>query len=348
MHDRVIAPPARPARATLWRGVMLAGLLGGLPFLALWATGGLADLGQWAADGQREAQNAMAGTLRGLRGGESGAFAALMVLAFSYGVFHAAGPGHGKVLIGGYGVARRVRLIPLAALALASSMAQATTAVVLVYAGIMALDWTREHVVGVAEDVMLPISHGAVALIGLWLAWRGLSGLRRMAAEDGRQAVAHDHGHHHDHGHAHAHHAHAHHAHDGHGHDHAGHRHDDACTACGHRHGPTLDEVERVTSFRAAAALIAGVAMRPCTGALFLLVLTWQMGIGLAGIAGTYAMGLGTALVTVGVAALAVWAREGALSTLAAGRIGRAAPVLELAAGLAIALISAHLLGGSL
>jgi nickel/cobalt transporter (NicO) family protein len=323
MHDRVIDTQPRPARATIWRGVMVAGLLAGLPLLALWATGGLADLGQWAADGQREAQNSMAGALRHLRGGEPGAMLALMGLAFSYGVFHAAGPGHGKVLIGGYGVARRVRLVPLAALALASSLAQATTAVVLVYAGILALDWTREHLVGVAEDVMLPLSHGAVALIGLWLAWRGVSGLRRAAATDVQD-------HHHNHHHGHHHH------------------HDSNCSACGHRHGPTLDEVERVTSARAAAALIAGVAMRPCTGALFLLVLTWQMGIGMAGIAGAYAMGLGTALVTVAVAALSVWAREGALTTLASGRIARALPVLELAAGLAIALISLYLLRGSL
>jgi nickel/cobalt transporter (NicO) family protein len=332
MHDRVIEAPPRPARATLWRGVMVAGLLAGLPLLALWATGGLADLGQWAADGQREAQNSMAGALRHLRAGEPGAMVALMVLAFSYGVFHAAGPGHGKVLIGGYGVARRVRLGPLAALALASSLAQATTAVVLVYAGILALDWTREHLVGVAEDVMLPLSHGAVALIGLWLAWRGIAGLRRAAAADAH----HHHGHHH-HGHHHPAHDHHHH-----------HHHDDSCAACGHRHGPTLDEVERVTSVRAAAALIAGVAMRPCTGALFLLVLTWQMGIGMAGVIGAYAMGLGTALVTVAVAALSVWAREGALTTLASGRIARALPVLELAAGLAIALISLYLLRGSL
>lgn len=321
MHDRLIAPQRAP-RSALWRGVMLAGLLAGLPVLALWATGFLAGLGQWAADGQRQAQNAMAGTLRALRGGEPGAMLALMTLAFSYGVFHAAGPGHGKVLIGGYGVARRVRMVPLAAIALASSLAQATTAVVLVYAGILLLDWTRENLVGLAEDVMLPLSHGAVALIGLWLAWRGLGGLRRAAVA--RQ----DHHHHNDH----------HHDHD----------HDATCAACGHRHGPSLDEVSRLTSAREALALIMGVAMRPCTGALFLLVLTWQMGIGAAGIAGTYAMGLGTALVTIAVAALSVWTREGALSTLASGRIARALTVLELAAGLAIALISLYLLRGSL
>ena len=101
-----------------------------------------------------------------------------------------------------------------------------------------------------------------------------------------------------------------------------------------------------MTNMREALALIAGVAARPCTGALFLLVLTWQMGIGAAGIAGTFAMGLGTAFVTVAVAGLSVWAREGMLAALSDGWIARALPVLELAAGLVIAAISISLWRG--
>ncbi|QYK43494.1 MAG: hypothetical protein KF887_08495 [Paracoccaceae bacterium] len=318
---------------------MAAGLVAALPLLVLWATGGIDTVAAWAAEGQRSAQNALAGAIRRLRGGDPGALAALLSLAFAYGVFHAAGPGHGKVLIGGYGVARRVPVLRLAALALVSSLAQATVAVAIVYAGVFLLDWTRERMVGLAEDIMLPLSHGAVALIGLWLAFRGLRGLRRQA----RTASAHDHAGR-DHGHGHDHGAQQHHDH--HHHDH--HHDEPACAACGHRHGPTAEEAARVTSLREAAALVAGVAMRPCTGALFLLIVTWQMGIGAAGIAGAYAMGLGTALITVGVAALSVWAREGTLSTLASGRIARALPVLELAAGLAIAALSLTMLRAAL
>jgi nickel/cobalt transporter (NicO) family protein len=232
-------------------------------------------------------------------------------------VFHAAGPGHGKVLIGGYGVARRVRLWPLMGLALVSSLAQATVAVVLVYAGIAVFDWTRERVVGAAENVMLPASHAAVALIGLWLAYRGFRGLvQGMEGDD-----HHDHHHHHDH-----------------------HVHDETCT---HRHAPTPQDVAAITSPREALALVAGIAARPCTGALFLLVLTWQMGIGAAGIAGAYAMGLGTAAITVAVAGLSVWAREGMLSVLSGAWVARALPVLELAAGLAIAALSLMLMAAS-
>ena len=301
------------------RAVMVAGLLVALPLLVLWATGGLDDLARWAAVGQRDAQNALAHAIRSLRAGEAGALAGLLGLAFAYGVFHAAGPGHGKVLIGGYGVARRVRLFPLMALALVSSLAQATVAVVLVYAGIAIFDWTRERVVGAAENVMLPASHAAVALIGLWLAYRGFRGLvRGMARDEDHQPD--------------------------HAHDHHDHVHDETCT---HRHAPSIEQVAAITTPREALALIAGIAARPCTGALFLLVLTWQMGIGLAGIAGTYAMGLGTAAITVAVAGLSVWAREGMLSVLSAGWVARALPVLELAAGLSIAALSLMLLRGA-
>ncbi|HMO73446.1 MAG TPA: hypothetical protein PKC84_17715, partial [Paracoccaceae bacterium] len=222
MRDRVIAAPA-PGRAILWRGLAVAGLVAGLPLLVLWASGGLDAVAAWASEGQREAQNALAGAIRRLRGGETGALAALLGLAFAYGVFHAAGPGHGKVLIGGYGLARRVPLLRLALLSVASSAAQATTAVAIVYAGVLVLNWTRERMTGVAENLMLPASHLAVAAIGLWLAFRGWRGLRRQAAARGQGRGpdhAHDHGQKHDDGPGHglAHHRHDHHHHHGHHH----------------------------------------------------------------------------------------------------------------------------------
>lgn len=315
------------------RGLMILGLVLGAGLVAAWALGGLDGFARSMAQAQREAQTALAGALRRLRAGEAGALVALMGLAFAYGVAHAAGPGHGKVLIGGYGVARRVGAVRLATLALVSSMAQATTAVALVYAGVLVFDWTRDRMVGLAEGAMLSAGHAMAAAIGLWLAFRGARGLwRRQGAGAGGDG---DHPHH-----AHHHHAHHHHRHHDHSHD--------ADCGCGHSHGPTPDQIAAATTWRETLALIAGIAMRPCTGALFLLVLTWSMGIGAAGIAGAYAMGLGTALVTAGVAGLSVWAREGALATMTGRALDRAVPVLELAGGLAIAALSIGLLRAGL
>ena len=304
------------------RALILLGAVLGLGFVLLWALGGLDGFTAWAAASQREAQNALARALRHLRAGEPGALLALLTVCFAYGFFHAAGPGHGKVLIGGYGVARRVRMAPLMAVAVASSLAQATTAVLLVYAGVFVLGLTREAMVGLTEDIFAPMSYAAIGMIGLWLAWRGMRSYLRMQAE------VPDHHHHHHHHHDH-------------------HEHGDAC-GCGHAHGPDPEQVAALTGWRDTAVLIAGIAMRPCTGALFLLILCWRMGIDAAGIAGAYAMGLGTATITVAVAFLSVWAREGALEALSGGRLARAAPLIELGAGLVVAALSAIMLRAAL
>jgi ABC-type nickel/cobalt efflux system permease component RcnA len=294
------------------RAVILLGALVGLCLLGLWALGGLEGFTAWAAASQREAQNALARALRALRAGEAGALVALLGVCFAYGFFHAAGPGHGKVLIAGYGVARRVGMLRLMGVAVASSLAQATTAVILVYAGVFVLNLTREAMVGLAEDVFAPLSYGAIGLIGVWLAWRGARKLWTAR-------VVHHHHDHHEHG-----------------------------ESCGHAHGPSVGDVAGLTGWRDTAMLIGGIAIRPCTGALFLLILCWRMGIDAAGIAGAYAMGLGTATITVAVAGLSVWAREGALMALAGGRLSRAAPVIELGAGLVVAFLSVVMLRAAL
>jgi nickel/cobalt transporter (NicO) family protein len=322
---------------------MLAGLVAAACLGLLWLTGALDGLARWLAVAQREAQDRLAGAIRALRSGETGALMAFWAVCLGYGVLHAAGPGHGKLIIGGYGVARQVPVGRLAGLALVSSLAQAAVAVALVYALVAVLGLTRGAVETAAADWVTPVGHAMIAGLGLWLVWRGVSGLRRAAAEGQRHAPAgqpqpvplvhhgHDHGRDHGHGHDHAH---------EHGHEHG--------PGCGHAHGPTLEEVQGVRSFRDAAALVAGIALRPCSGALFVLILTWQLGIAMAGVIGAFVMGLGTATVTVAVAVMAVWTREGAFAALPQGRVGRAVPVLELALGGVIAAAALGLLAGSI
>lgn len=306
------------------RALTLAGLGLALVLTALWLSGAFDALSGWIGAAQRATQDRLAAAVRALRAGEPGAVAGLLAVCFGYGVLHAAGPGHGKALIGGYGLARRVPLARLSVLALASSLAQAAVAVALVYAAVAVLGLTRDAVTAAGGGWVTATGNLMVAGLGLWLVIRGLRGLRRLrrAAQTGA--------------HAHDHHAHAHdHAHD--------HDHGPDC-GCGHAHGPTLDQAAAVTSFRDAGLLIAGIALRPCSGALLLLVLTWQLGIGAAGIAGAFAMGLGVAVVTVAVAGLAVWAREGGLAVLPEGRLRWALPAVELTAGLIIATAAIMLL----
>jgi ABC-type nickel/cobalt efflux system permease component RcnA len=307
------------------RVVLVAGTVLALAFGLVWLLGGLDPVQAWVLEQQRQVQNALAGAVRAIKGGQPGAIFGLLSVCFAYGFLHAAGPGHGKLVIGGYGMARRVPFGRLAGVALASSLAQAAVAVGLVYAVVALLGLGRSQAEGLAEEVMAPLGTLMVAGVGLWLVWRGVAGLRAQGAQ-----LSGSHHHHH-------------HAHEDH-HDHAPHSHGAVCDTCGHAHGPTVDEVQHLTGWRDTLALVAGIAMRPCSGALFLLILTWQLGIASAGIIGTFAMGLGTAMVTIGVAAMAVWAREGALASLPGQGAARFLPWFEIIAGLVVAVAALSLL----
>lgn len=280
-----------------------AGFALGLAALALWlwGYGGAEALSRWAAEGQREVQQSMAQYLRGLKRAETGAFAGLMGLCFAYGFFHAAGPGHGKLVIGGYGVAAKVSALRLSLLALGSSLAQACTAVALVGAGFLLFGWGRAQMGVAADQWLAPLSTGAIALVGLWLAWRGIKALRRKPTED-------------------------------------------VCSSCGHAHGPTPQQAAEVHSLRDGLAVIGAVALRPCTGALFLLIITWSMGIFAAGIAGALVMGLGTASVTVLVALASVSLRSSILTWISSsGQIFTASMVLQIIIGLGIAAVATQM-----
>lgn len=291
--------------------ILLAGV-------ALWATGALDGVSAWAAEWQRQVQTSMARGLRALRAGEPGALAALLTICFSYGFFHAVGPGHGKVLIGGYSLASKATMWRMSAVALLSSLAQGLSAILLVFAGVLVLNLTRQQMVGLAEDWFADASYGAIALIGLYLLMRGARKLFRVSRNE---AHSHSHDHHDEHTH---------------------------CHDCGHAHAPGLHDVEAAGSWRELAVLIAGVAIRPCTGALFLLVLTWQMGLVWQGVLGVMAMALGTASVTIVTALAAVGLRGGLLGGLLQGGgalATRAVPLLEIAAGALVMIVALSLLG---
>jgi ABC-type nickel/cobalt efflux system permease component RcnA len=276
-----------------------------LALVAIWVNGGFSDLLAWAIRQQRAFQNTIALSLRAVRSGDNAAIFALVAACFAYGLAHAAGPGHGKVLIGGYGFARKVPMLRLSVVALAASLGQAITAIGLVYMGVLILNLTRQTMVGVTEQFFAPVSYSAIAAIGLWLVWRGGRRLREKTHSD----------------------------------------HAEVCSSCGHAHGPTLQQVHQVGSLREAMALIIGIAIRPCTGALFVLITTWQMGIAVIGILGTFAMALGTAIITIGVGLAATGLRGGLLAdVMGSPRGAQIAAGVEIVAGCVVALLAGGLL----
>ena len=283
-----------------------------LAALVLFAVGSILFPGvmDWAATQQRAFQNEMAAAVRAIRSGAPGGWAALLLAAGSYGVVHAAGPGHGKYLIGGVGLASIASAPRMIALAVASSLAQVLWAVVLVYGGFSLLQLSAKHLTVLAEQWLAPASYLAIAAVGIILAVRGLRIIMRRISNTPDPA---SHGH--------------------------------VSDGCGHTHGPDPEQVAALQTFREAAVLVASIAIRPCTGAIFLLVIAWQLDIKAAGFAAAVAMGLGTAILTSTVAISSVALRGMAMfSGGRAGAIGVAAPVLQIIAGVLILWFSVALL----
>jgi ABC-type nickel/cobalt efflux system permease component RcnA len=172
-----------------------------------------------------------------------------------------------------------------------------------------------------AEKVIEIASYALIAAFGARLVWTKGGGFIR-ALQQARPpratpalalAVHHDHAghghdhhghHHHDHSHSHAHTAHHDHAHD---HDGHGHVHDEHC---GHSHGPEPSELAGPGGWRRGFGAIFAVGIRPCSGAILVLVFALAQGLFWAGIAATFVMGLGTAITVATIAVIAVSAKD--------------------------------------
>src|SRR5215470_3173378 len=159
----------------------------------------------------------------------------LFGLSFLYGIFHAAGPGHGKAVISSYIVANNETWTRGVVLSFASALIQALVAVVLVGMAAAVLNATAATM-GRAVNVIEIVSYSLIIVIGvrlLWVKGRAFVALLHMLhrpAAVGAAVTPRDHDHAHP---GHAHHGHAHHGHVHHHHEHD-HRHDHDHD---HRHG---------------------------------------------------------------------------------------------------------------
>ena len=255
----------------------------------------------------------------------------LLGVSFLYGIFHAAGPGHGKAVISSYLVANEETWRRGIVLSFASAFLQAFVAVALVGVAAVILNATARQMCDAGRVIELA-SYALIASLGARLIWVKGKGFIREARGLGRPLHAvgaavtpkdhhehdhqhHDHGHHHDHdhdqhghahhGHDHAHHDHGHH----HGHEHHDHDHD---SAWGHAHGLEPQELAGPGGWQRGLSAIVAVGLRPCSGAIIVLVFALAQGLFWAGVAATFVMGLGTAITVAAIATIAVGFRSAA------------------------------------
>jgi len=291
----------------------------------------------WLLAKQSEFYREMSATIRAAKSDGSAVWT-LLAISFAYGVFHAAGPGHGKAVISSYLVANRETARRGIVLSFASALLQALVAVVVVGIFAWLLNATAKTMCG-AEKAIEVASYALIAAFGARLVWtKGGGFMRALSAKPVvAMAAAHDH-YGHDRAHDHDHHH-------NHGHDHDGHVHDEHC---GQSHGPTPDQLAGPGGWQRGLAAIFAVGLRPCSGAILVLVFALAQGLFWAGISATFVMGLGTAITVATIAVLAVSAR-GLAQRLAGGHDGRGTLIMRsiefAAAGLVLLFGIGLLLG---
>jgi ABC-type nickel/cobalt efflux system permease component RcnA len=254
----------------------------------------------------------------------------LLALSFAYGIVHAAGPGHGKAVVSSYLLATRQTLRNGIALAFIASLAQAGGAIALILVASLLLHMTSVSIT-LATFQFEILSNVLIVLLGCWLVWTKIirparplqlnfepvnawtrperylatataPGSSRFQAHDTTApalpasrsrapALATLHCHH---------------------------------DNCGHLHMPDATVAAGSLDWRKAWTVIASTALRPCTGALIVLVFSISQGLLVAGLAATLVMGLGTAITVAALAVLAVSARRTAFTlTRADSQLGR-------------------------
>jgi len=289
----------------------------------------------WLLARQSEFYRQMSSTIRAAKSDGSAVWT-LLAISFAYGIFHAAGPGHGKAVISSYLIANRETARRGIVLSFASALMQSLVAVVMVGVCAALLNATARTMCG-AERAIEIASYALIAAFGARLVWTKGGGFLRALRPPQlvpAMAVA---AQHHDHGHDHAHHDHSH-AHafvapalDDRGHDHGEHDHGHAHVHdehCGHSHGPDPSELAGPGGWRRGFAAIFAVGIRPCSGAILVLVFALAQGLFWAGVAATFVMGLGTAITVATIAIVAVSAR-GLAQRLSGGSDGGGALIMR-------------------
>jgi len=301
------------------------------------AVGNVGGLGAWIIAQEGAFYRRLAEAIKLIKEAPSAGFL-LAALSFAYGVFHAAGPGHGKAVITSYMVSNEQALRRGFLLSLLAALLQGLVAIGLVGSAALVFHLTAPAMTK-ATGWLEMLSYGGIVLLGGYLLWRkglafaaacrlvfaappapafdALFASAQPAAFSTRgSSFLSD---------------------DGAGHVHG--------PDCGHFHGLAPADLEDGRfAWKAALLTIVTAGLRPCSGAILVLVFALAQGVFLAGVGATFAMSLGTALTTGALAAFAVFAKRTAMRFAGQGSsraalLGRFIEVLAALCVLAFGLL---------
>ncbi len=331
----------------------------------------------WLLGQQAFFYQALAGMLRAAKANGS-AYWGLIGVSFIYGIFHAAGPGHGKAVISSYLLANEETWRRGVVLSFASAALQSFSAIIIVTIAALLIGATAKMMGDALRGIEI-VSYLLIVLVGarlLWIKGRAFrTALHKMTLNSDAKLVAGSHPGAHEHGgssdpccdhHVRASSAHVHNGPSDHVRSHAGqpcgahadhddrngHHHDndeeDSVLPCGHAHGPEPEQLAGPGGWQRGLATVIAVGVRPCSGAIIVLVFALAQGLFWAGIASTFVMGLGTAITVAGIALFALGAKSLA-KRFASGRTGYGTLALcgfEVGAACLVILVGVALLTG--
>ncbi|MFI8318869.1 nickel/cobalt transporter [Kosakonia cowanii] len=280
---------ARKRRVLQWWPLLLFMVMAVLGALWLWQA--WPQVVMRSALWQREVNIQMSTLLKAVAENPTKAGGTLLLFSFVYGVLHALGPGHGKVVITTWLATHPSKLKPAIGLTLASSLLQGLVAILLVVVvlSLLALPARQLHLSGYWLEKG---SYLLVGVLGLLLCWRALKRLRQLLQAPRFRAFTPHHVHH------------------------------DNC-GCGHQHLPTQSQLQNGGDWRARLVIVLSMGMRPCSGAIMVLLFSKVIGVFAWGVGSALAMAAGTSLTISGLALLVHGFRQ-----LAVKISGKRAPVL--------------------
>ncbi len=308
------------------------------------ATGPFGGWLAWINQNQQAFYRSLTGTLKAMREDPS-SLSPLLALSFAYGVFHAAGPGHGKAVISSYMIANETELKRGVAISFVSAFLQGVVAIAIVAAAYFVLRGTGITMTA-ATNALEIASFGMVIAFGVWLLLRKLKSIRvarqaplsaglfdtavpvNAAATTGLTFRV-----------------------DALDHDHKTLPPGAVCADCGMTHLPDPKMLSQQDfRLREAWSAIVAVGLRPCSGALLVMTFALLNGLYLGGALSVFAMALGTAITVSALAIVAVSAKSLAVrvsgpGSVAARRVGTA---IEIAGALFVILLGAILLAAAL
>mgnify|MGYP000213666210 CR=1 FL=1 len=278
----------------------------------------LADGISWIVTQQRTFHEHLITALRMFKvDGNSAAVGSLLVGSFLYGIFHAAGPGHGKIVLTTYLLTHPHKLSQGISIAAIGALCQGIVAIILVYGLLYLAEWIpRETNTAVLWSERT--SYTLMALIGALLILKIVrQELNRFFLKTQTAALP----------------------------NHNEHNID----GCGHNHMPSEEHMEQISGFFSVLSVVFAMGLRPCIGAVLVLVLAKTVTLPWAGAGAVIAMSAGTSITVAALAFLAVKVRRKAVSQITNRNLffQVAVKCVTLIGGSTLIFIGASLLIGS-